>query len=332
MSKETIYETTNCIIESHNLTSKANINELREEILDGLFSGKKYIPSKFFYDERGSKLFEQITGLKEYYPTRTEFSILKKVMPQLMKNAENMQVIELGSGSHSKISILLKAIPQENRGTITYTPVDISEKVVLDASLELKEQFPNITIKGIVTDFMSHSLNLGHGVEKLFCFLGSTIGNLTHKQAIKLLQKIADTMDRRDTLLLGLDMVKDENIITRAYNDNQCITAEFNKNILNAINPVINTNIDTEQFEHLAFFNKEKSRIEMHLVAKKERIVPTPFSTTPIHIKKGEKIHTENSHKFTIKDIHEFAKHCGFRIKEVFTDEKEYFSIVQFYK
>lgn len=332
MSKETIYRSTNCIVESHNLTSKANINKLREEILNGLFSGKKYIPSKFFYDERGSILFEQITGLQEYYPTHTEFSILKRIMPKLMHNAKNLQVIELGSGNHSKISILLKAIPQQNRDTITYTPVDISEAAVLEASLELKEQFPKITIKGIVTDFMSHSLNLGHGIEKLICFLGSTIGNLNHNQATKLLKKIAYSMDRRDTLLLGLDMVKDEHIITKAYNDNQGITAEFNKNILNAINSIIETGFDTGDFEHLAMYNKEQSKIEMYLVAKRDIVIPTPFSTSPIHIKKEEKIHTENSHKFTIKDIHEFAKNCGFRVKNVFMDEKEYFSIVQFYK
>ncbi len=309
-----------------NSTNEENINE----ILEGLFAEHKYISSKYFYDKAGSKLFEEITHLQEYYPTLTEKAILRNIAPQIAKTLQNVDIIELGSGDCSKISILLEAVPPENLGSIRYIPVDVSDSAILKSSKMLIEKFPDITINGLVADFLSHLNVIPNDTKRLFCFFGSTLGNLTRKQSVRFLFDLKKCMHHGDQLLLGLDMVKDIAVVGNAYNDKLGITAAFNKNILNVINRIAHTDFEAESFEHMAFYNEDECRIEMHLKALKNMEVYCPHSDKNIILKKGETIHTENSHKYTDSYILNFAALSGLTINNIYSDANKWFSIVHF--
>ena len=308
------------------------IDNIRKEVIDGLMANPKYISSKFFYDDKGSKLFQAITKLPEYYPTRTEKGILEEMVPKLMKDFKNRSIVELGSGDHSKISILLKAIRPENIKSIKYIPVDISQSAIKSASENLIKSFPDLTVDGLVLDFINQLELIPSDEQRLFCFLGSTLGNFNEKEANSFLKDLSSAMNSGDSFLLGLDMVKPIPILHDAYNDDQKITAEFNKNILNVVNEIIDSEIDPDNFEHKAFFNATESRIEMHLKANKKMLINFPYSNTSISINRGEYIHTENSYKFSKDRITVLEQITNLKIQQIFTDEKNWFSIVLFEK
>jgi L-histidine Nalpha-methyltransferase len=308
--------------------------ENRDTLVTGIYNDlalrKKSIASRFFYDDRGSFLFEKITTLPEYYATRTEKSILQVIASEIMKNTENLDVIELGSGDCSKISILLDAVPPYKMNQIHYIPVDVSEAAIMKSAEILSYKYPELRIHGILADFIKHLSALPGKGKRLICFFGSTIGNLTRNQSYQFLLNIRNLMHPGDYLLLGLDMVKELQILYAAYNDKQGITADFNKNILNVINNIAETNFDPVFFEHSAFYNSSKSRIEMHLRAEHSMFVTSPLFPQPIYLEKGMTIHTENSHKYTVQDIHAFATITGLEIANIFTDTNRWFSVVQF--
>ncbi len=308
------------------------IDKIRKEIIDGLNAEQKYISSKFFYDEKGSKLFEDITQLPEYYPTRTEKSILKEIAPKLMLGLKNTDVVELGSGDCSKITILLSAIPEENLENINYVPVDVSRSAINDSAQELVEKFPELSINGLVLDFITQ-LNLIPNMRKrLFLFLGSTLGNFTREVADSFLVNLSKIMNSGDSFVLGLDLVKPIEILHKAYNDSQGVTADFNKNILNALNNIVESNFNFSDFEHCAFFNNEKLRIEMHLIAQRDLVINSPYFEKDIFIRKGENIHTENSNKYSIERIQQLAEITGLKIKNVYTDANNWFALAHFEK
>jgi L-histidine N-alpha-methyltransferase len=257
-------------IDIRNYLCNTKHEEVVSEIIDGLSAQQKYIPSKFFYDENGSKLFEDITCLQEYYPTRTEKALLKEIAPQISKTLRNIDIIELGSGDCSKISILLDAIPFENMATVRYIPVDVSHAAISKSAEMLVKRFPDITIRGLIADFLKHLRVIPGNISRLFCFFGSTLGNLTRKQSVQFLMDVKDVMKPGDQLLIGLDMVKDVKVLENAYNDNHGITAAFNKNILNVVNQYVKTAFNPDSFEHIAYYNQPETRIEMHLRALKD--------------------------------------------------------------
>jgi len=302
--------------------------EVVSEIIDGLSAQQKYIPSKFFYDAYGSKLFEDITCLPDYYPTRTEKSLLKEIASQISKTLRNIDIVELGSGDCSKISILLDAIPFENMATVRYIPVDVSSAAISKSAEMLVKRFPDITIHGLLADFLKHLSAIPRNTNRLFCFFGSTLGNLTRKQSIQFLMDLKAVMKPGDQLLIGLDMVKDVKILENAYNDNQGVTAAFNRNILNVVNQYVNTAFNPNSFEHVAYYNQPKARIEMHLRALKDIDVDCMYLPDNIRIKKGETIHTENSQKYTHCHILDFAGITGLKINAVYTDNNQWFSLV----
>jgi L-histidine N-alpha-methyltransferase len=304
------------------------IENIRSEIINGLTSKKKYISSKFFYDDLGSKLFEYITQLEEYYPTRTEKGILKKISPSLMNDLSNIDIVELGSGDCSKIKMLLKDITEDNLETINYIPVDVSLSAIQNSTEELSELFPNLAINGLVADFINQMKQIPSKRERLFLFLGSTIGNFTSNISTSFLENLSSIMNIGDSFLLGVDLVKPKNILHNAYNDTKGITAKFNKNILNVINNTINSNFNIDDFEHKAFFNEDESRIEMHLIAKKEVIIKTPFHDSEIVIQKGENIHTENSYKYSQEMIKSIEKATKLKINQLFTDKNNWFALI----
>jgi len=320
-------------IKRKNLLPENGIEQARQEIIAGLTSSFPHISSKYFYDETGSELFEEITHLDEYYPTRTEKSILENITHELMNRNTAFEIIELGSGDCSKITVLLNAVDKYNLQNITYLPVDFSSSAVEKSSNELSIRFPDLEINGYVADFI-HQLNLipHSNKPRLICFLGSTIGNFAKKESGEMMQNLAAGLLEGDSLLVGFDLVKPETVLHAAYNDSKGTTKAFNLNILEVVNKIIKSDFKTECFNHSSFFNKEKSRIEMHLIANQDCVVISSFIEKQLRFKKGDSIHTENSHKFTSELIQQLAENANLQIKNYHTDSKKWFALVEFEK
>jgi len=299
-----------------------------DEILSGLKGKQKYISPKYFYDAVGSELFEEITRLEEYYPTRVEKEILSGLLDMIRINLRNLNIVELGSGDPSKITLLLNQIPERLLNTINYFPVDICEAEIIKSVDILSESFPLQTITGIVADFNYQLHLLPQQGTRMFCFFGSTIGNFTMKDAENFMRQLAKIMNPGDCLLIGMDMVKDIDIIERAYNDSRGITAAFNLNILNVINKTAGTDFDSRDFEHLAFFNPQRNCIEMHLKALRDVEISLKNGFDTIKISKGQTIHTENSHKFSYDQIKQLCAWGGFSRYTICHDRKGWFSMV----
>ncbi len=317
-------------IENH--LADIGIEMVKKEIIKGLYAPEKYISSKFFYDETGSKLFEQITQLDEYYPTRAEKSILSTFVNDADIDFKNLSIIELGSGDSSKIKLLLKQIPPVLLKSIRYFPVDISQSAILKSSEDIIKEFDLKSITGIVADFIHQLKVLPKTERRLFCFFGSTIGNFTKNEQYDFIRALGDEMQSGDGFLLGMDRVKDISVLENAYNDKKGVTAAFNKNILNVVNTLCGANFNTDDFEHLAFYNKTENRIEMYLKALKEMDVTINSVFDTIHLNKAEKIHTENSHKFTDKDVKVIGEYGNFNLKNIFTDKNKWFNLLYFIK
>ena len=314
-----------------NLLPEIGIEQARTEIINGLISEIPFISSKFFYDEKGSQLFEEITKLEEYYPTLTEKKILREIAPELMNRNSSFEIIELGSGDCSKISILLDAVENQNLENLRYIPVDFSKSAIEDSANELAERFPNLEINGYVADFTNQIGLVPHSEKpRIICFLGSTIGNFSKKESIDILINLSKGLLPGDSLLVGFDMIKDERILYSAYNDAKGITSEFNKNILNVVNQIAKTNFNPDYFEHHSFFNEEKSRNEMHLVANRDCKIESPFIEKPLDIKIGDKIHTENSYKYDSQMIMKLSEETGLSINNLFADKKNWFLLVEY--
>ncbi len=312
------------------LLATENKEDIVTEVFEGLSQKQKEISSRFFYDHAGSTLFEKITALPEYYPTRTEKSILLENASEIIRFSEGADIIELGSGDCSKISILLNAVAKDKMNSVCYVPVDVSESAILKSAKILTGKYPEIRIHGLLADFMKQLTDLPGNGKKLIYFLGSTLGNITRQRADEFLKNLKALMQPGDSFILGLDMVKDIEILEAAYNDKQGVTEMFNKNILHVINEVAETDFSPELFAHKAFYNHDEARIEMHLRARQDMTVASPLFSRSIKIEKGETIHTENSHKFTEEDINRFAKITGMTIENIFKDAQKWFFVVKF--
>jgi L-histidine N-alpha-methyltransferase len=302
------------------------------QIIAGLRPPRKQISSIYFYDGVGSKLFERITQLPEYYPARTEKSILARAAPVIAGAAERLEIVEIGSGDCSKISILLNAIPRRRRETIRYTPMDVSPEAIRKSANLLQEKFPGIKIRGIVGDFTRHMHLIPRGKKQLICFFGSTIGNLSVEQKERFLNDLSRIMRPGDALLLGADMVKPVGILEKAYNDSQGVTAAFNRNILKVVNRLAGTDFNPLAFDHMAFYNRPRKRIEMHLKARSAMRISCPAISDKIEIGQGESIHTENSHKYTFDELRDTAAAAGLHFNQNFIDETRWFSLAHFLK
>lgn len=308
------------------------IDKVVGEIITGLKSKPKYISPKYFYDRIGSGLFEEITKLEEYYPTRTEKKILSTIVNDLNIDFNGISIIELGSGDASKIRLLLQQLSINVLSSIKYFPVDISQSAIEGAVGNLSHEFPMLTINGIVADFI-HQLNvIPNEGKRLFCFFGSTIGNFTPSEVDEFMALLGEEMREGDSLLMGMDMVKDISVIEKAYNDSKNVTELFNKNILNVVNSLIGSDFNADNFKHIAYYNRELNRIEMHLEAKKDMVILLNSDANIISIKKGETIHTENSHKFSYDSIKTIGNRAGLNVQMIIEDDKKWFSIVHFKK
>ena len=301
------------------------------DILKGLKNTtQKTINSKFFYNKRGSVLFEKITKQAEYYPTKTEVEILKKQKLNISKLLpEEATIIEFGSGSNRKITNFIKALKQPKK----YFPVDISREYLLTNSKQFAKAFPEIKVEPICMDFVNIKPYEKKKIERMLkdsddvigFFPGSTIGNFEPNNAQYLLKNFSRLLEKKNHLVIGVDLLKKKEILESAYNDKSGYTAEFNTNVLKRLNKEFNANFNFSEFKHYAFFNKFKSRIEMHLVSKVEQSVE--IFNEKILFKKGESIHTENSYKYSTNKFDALISKSGFKKKCLFTDNKKYFAI-----
>jgi len=315
----------------YRLKQSITANEFENDIRTGLSSKNKYLLPKYFYDDKGSMLFEKITQSEEYYLTRTELSILENMsglLPQF--NHKLDEIIELGSGNAQKTQLILNTFAQA-RKDFHFVPIDVSD-ILVSSSKAIQNQYNNVHISGIISDYYS-GLNIQDKITngpKLFIFLGSSIGNFRPEERQSFFRIMQDSMSNSDFFLVGFDMIKDVQILENAYDDSQNITAEFNQNLLNRINNEFDADFDLEKFSHLSLFNNEESRIEMHLVSKEQQQITIDKLNMNVHFEKNQRIHTENSYKFSLSSIEELASLSGMQIQEVFTDERKYFSLVLF--
>jgi len=301
--------------------------EMVGDILKGMTASQKFIPSKYFYDEKGSRLFEEICHLPEYYLTRTEMSILKRSAEEIIDSCP-CDLVELGPGTNWKIRTLLERLNTEERSMLRYIPVDFSESAVVDACLELRDIYPEVDILAIVADFLHHLDLIPSDRKRLMLFFGGTIGNLQEEEAIAFLKTVSGNLKRGDRFFFGVDMIKDIHVLHSAYNDSRGITAEFNKNILNVVNRELGAEFDLSMFEHLAFFNERENQVEMHLVAKEEMEMRIPCLDLTVKLKKGETIRTEICRKFNRQQIEEMLSKANLSVIKWLSDPDEWFSIV----
>ncbi len=299
--------------------------QFRADVLRGLLAPQKELPCKYFYDEAGSALFEQITELEEYYPTRTELGIMERHAAEMAGLlGPRCLLIEYGSGSSLKTRRLLDRL----REPAGYVPIDVSGEHLRRSARALGEEYPEIEVAPLCADFM-RPLVLPEcpnaPARRVVYFPGSTLGNFAPEAALALLRQTAVLCGRDGALLLGIDLQKDPRVIEAAYNDRRGITAAFNRNILVRINRELGADFDIEQFAHRAFYNAAQGRIEMHLVSRCDQVVDV--GGVPFFFAKGESIHTENSYKYCLRALTALAAACGFVVERVWTDERQYFSV-----
>jgi len=299
------------------------LGRIEEDVLAGLSKPQKELPAKLFYDLEGSELFEQITELEEYYPTRSEIAILESMAAEFAEIAgDNVALIELGSGSSRKTRIILDAI----RGHCTYLPVDISKEFLRLSAESINRDYPEIDVVAICADY-TRSFQIPHTetyARRIVFFPGSNIGNMTPDQAEAFLRTFREFLVPGDGVLVGVDLRKDEVILNAAYNDSKGVTAEFNLNILRRLNRELDANFAVDRFEHYAYFSDANSRIEMHLRSLDDQTVEVAGSRFEFHV--GETIHTENSCKYSIDDFQALAVRAGLAPRKVWTDPRALFS------
>ncbi len=295
------------------------------EIIEGLSRQQKTLSPKFFYDERGSKLFDAICELPEYYLTRTELSIMQANMDEIVTLVgPHASLFEFGSGSSLKTHMLLKALDR----IAAYVPVDISKEHLLAAAESIAAKYPDIEVWPVLADFMQ-PFQLPNPtvmpIKNIVYFPGSTIGNFSPEDAHRLLQVMHLEAGENGALLIGVDLQKDRDVIELAYNDSSGVTAEFNVNMLRRINREFGANFNVDLFEHRAVYNEEHGRMELYLVSQCEQLVR--ISGQSIRFVKGEALLTEHSHKYTLDQFDAMVKRAGFDVDTVWTDPERLFSV-----
>jgi len=305
---------------------KEEISILYQDVIKGLKTDQKYLPSKYFYDDRGSDLFEQICELEEYYPTDCEMEIMRDYINEISDwVGPGVQLIELGSGSSTKTRLLL----DHCQNLAMYVPVDISGSFLQEIAKSLNHDYPELDIHPMAADYTTpfDVPDSDHVKKRVVYYPGSTIGNFTRRRAASFMDSVGENLSIGDGLLIGVDLKKEVGVLEAAYNDSKGVTAEFNKNILTRLNRELDSNFDLEQFQHRAFYNSKKGRIEMHLESLADQSVK--INGDLVSFRKGETIHTENSHKYSVEEFEEIAGGY-FERRKTWTDKREYFSVHYF--
>ncbi len=314
--------------ESSDITSrdlKPGRERFLAEVVSGLRKPKKELPSKYFYDERGSHLFERICALDEYYIPRTETSIMKAHIEDMAELiGPHVLLIEYGSGNCEKVRFLLDHL----HDPVAYVPIDICAEQLLYVTQELASEYPKVEVLPVCADYMS-SFELPvpkrSSDRVVVYFPGSTIGNFDPVPAKHFLEHVARVCGPNGALLIGVDLKKDPAVLHRAYNDKEGVTAAFNLNLLQRINRELNCDFQLEWFQHYAFYNPWESRIEMHLVSQREQTVH--LNEVTISFSRGESMWTESSYKFNLDEFEQVAMAAGFKVEQVWMDERHWFSV-----
>jgi len=292
----------------------------------GLTASPKSLPPKWFYDERGSELFEKITLLDEYYPTRAEREILRAAAGQIAAATRARTLIELGSGSADKTRLLLDAL--RGAGTLRrYVPVDVSEAALIVASRRVLDGYPGLAVHAVVSDFEQHLGLPEGGGPRLVAFLGGTIGNLLPAQRATFLRSIRASLADGDALLLGTDLVKDPAVLVAAYDDAAGVTAAFNKNILSVLNAELGADFDLDAFDHVALWDPVAEWIEMRLRSAEDQQVRVPGIGLTVHFGEGEEMRTEVSAKFRREGVQAELAAAGLEMTSWWTDEAARFGL-----
>jgi dimethylhistidine N-methyltransferase len=301
---------------------------IADDVLRGLTSSRKSLPPRLFYDARGSELFEAITRLPEYYLTRTERAIFEQHADDMVAAAgHGLSIVELGAGTAEKTTVLLRAALKRQL-SLHYYPVDVSDSALQVARQRLAEELPRLVIEPVVADYTQGLQQLaGIRGRKLVLYIGSSIGNFEPEEAGAVLRRIREGLADGDSLLLGTDLVKKASVLHAAYNDKQDITAAFNLNMLARINRELGADFNLRRFRHEAVWNPAASRIEMYLVSLAPQVVTIPSLNLQLFFAEGERIHTENSYKFTPEMVNGIVCAAGFSLERSWSDAQDYFAV-----
>lgn len=301
-------------------------NRFRLEVLAGLRKPQKELPSKYFYDEYGSQLFDAITETKDYYVTRTETSLMEDSVHEIIQTlGKDVLLIEYGSGSSHKTRILLSAVDE----LAGYVPIDISKEYLAKSAANIAAEYPHIDVFPVCADYTTifELPQIDKPISRnVVYFPGSTIGNFEPRPAQQFLERIKHVCGENGILLIGIDLKKDPVMLHRAYNDDEDVTAEFNLNLLSRINVVLGADFNINTFHHYAFFNPRKGCVEMHLVS--DRYQTVTIDDVTISFRKGESIWTESSYKYNVDEFSELAALAGFKTDHVWYDKNEWFALV----
>lgn len=299
------------------------------DVIQGLTQSSKTLPPKYFYDDPGSKLFEQICELPEYYPTRTETEILRQYAGEIAQITGACELVELGSGSSTKTRILLNAYEALNY-PLHYLPIDVSSGILKSSAEQLLWDYPSLQILGLVSTYelALQQLMPTQLPTRMIFFLGSTLGNLNGQECDAFLSQITAALSVGEYFLLGVDLQKSQQLLENAYNDSQGVTAEFNLNMLQHLNQRFQGNFDSEQFEHFAFYNENLHQIEMHLRSLKAQTVQLKAIDLTVDFEEGETILTEISRKFNLKVMQQELEAKSLKPLQVWTDSKQWFGVI----
>lgn len=315
------WDTAQCSLQEHDA-------EFLDDVVSGLAASPKRIPSKYLYDERGSKLFDQICELEEYYPTRCEGNIIQQFSQEMAEQiGPGVMLVEYGSGSSTKTYSLL----QQLEDPVAYVPVDISGEHLRESSARVSRDFPGLEVLPVCADFtqpFALPVSRRRPTHAAVFFPGSTIGNFESFEVLAMLQQIADLCGKGGGLLIGIDLQKEINVIEAAYNDSLGITAEFNRNILRHINRKLDGDFSLEHFEHRAYYDASEHRIEISLVSSRDQVVR--IGDDAFLIATGEPILTEYSHKYTISGFADLASEVGLTLRRSWTDHQDRFAVLHF--
>jgi dimethylhistidine N-methyltransferase len=299
-----------------------------QELEAGLTAAQKSLPTKLLYDAAGSTLFEKITELPEYYLTRTELGILVDRSAEIAEaTGVPVTVVELGAGTAAKTCTLLRALTCRQL-RVPYFPVDISSSALAEARERVLAESEQISVRPVIADF-SHGFGFLRDIpgKKLVLYLGSSIGNFDPDAAVTMLNEIRNELNAGDALLIGTDMAKDRSILLPAYDDAQGVTQAFNKNILHRLNRELGADFDVNSFHHVAVWNPKQSRMEMHLESLRAQEIDISALGLRLKLSKGDRIHTENSYKYTMPMVRRMVSGGGFRLSQSWFDRKKWFGL-----
>ncbi|WP_037367035.1 L-histidine N(alpha)-methyltransferase [Amycolatopsis orientalis] len=310
-------------LESHRRVVTA---ELRADVREGLTADQKWLPPKWFYDAEGSKLFEKITALPEYYPTRSEREVLADRAAEIAERTGAHTLVELGSGSSEKTRLLLDALTAH--GTLeAFVPMDVSETALAEAAAAITADYPKLEVRGVVGDFTQHLQLLPGTAPRVVAFLGGTIGNFLPGERTEFLHSVRDVLGEGEWLLLGTDLVKDRETLERAYDDAAGVTAAFNRNVLRVINAELGADFDPDEFDHVAYWDSDHEWIEMRLRARRRTEVRIPGADLIVPFAEGEHIRTEVSAKFRPDGVEAELNAAGFALERWWTDSQQRFGV-----